>query len=128
MKRSILYLDDEGACLNLFRDMFGADYDVHTAMSPDEARRRLAERPADIVISDQLMPEIKGVEFLQEVAATYPASCRVLLTGSVTVGGVLHEVGSGLIHLFVAKPWTEQDMRQMLERGVLSQEMCDACV
>lgn len=128
MKRSILYLDDEGACLSLFQAMFGEDYDVCTATTPDEARRRLAERPADIVISDQLMPEITGVEFLQEVAANYPASYRVLLTGGVTVGGVLHEVGSGLIHLFVAKPWTEQGMRQMLERGVLSQEMCDACV
>lgn len=128
MKRSILYLDDEDACLNLFQDMFGADYDVHTTTQLDEARRRLAERSADIVISDQLMPEITGVEFLQEVAAKRPASYRVLLTGGITVGGVLYEVSSGLIHLFVAKPWTEQGMRQMLERSGLSQERREACV
>lgn len=123
MKRSIVYLDDEGACLGLFQDMFGADYDVRTAATPDEARRLLAERPADIVISDQFMPEIEGVEFLKEVAAEYPRSFRVLLTGGVTVGGVLREVGSGLVHLFVAKPWTEQNMREMLERGGLYMRM-----
>lgn len=120
MKRSIIYLDDEEACLGVFRGMFDADYDVRTASTPGEARLLLAERPADIVISDQIMPEIEGVEFLREVAAKYPQSFRVLLTGGVTVGGVFREVGSGIVHLFVAKPWTEQGMREMLERSALS--------
>ena len=117
MKKSILYLDDEPACLRVFEDAFGDDYDVRTAVSLGQARRLLAERPADIVISDQRMPEITGVQFLQEVAEQYPASRRVILSGSISVGEVIREVGAGLVHLFVAKPWTLDQMQETLERA-----------
>jgi DNA-binding NtrC family response regulator len=123
VKRTILYLDDEAGCLNVFQAAFGREYDVRTATTLAEARRMLAEQPADIVISDQTMPEIKGTDFLSEVAALHPSSYRVLLTGSVHLVSVLPEVGAGLIHLFVPKPWTTQAMRQMLERAALHFEL-----
>ena len=117
MRRSILYLDDEAVCLEVFEGLLGGEYDVRTAATLSEARRMLGERPADIVISDQTMPEIRGTDFLREVAATHPASYRVLLTGSVPLVSVMPEIGGGLIHLFVPKPWTEEVMRRMLERA-----------
>ena len=117
MKRTILYIDDEAECLNIFQEMFGEEYDVRTAATLGDARRMLAERPADIVISDQLMPEIKGTDFLAEVAAAYPSSYRVLLTGSVPLFGVVSEVGTGLVQLFVPQPWMAEDMSRMLERA-----------
>lgn len=119
MRRSILYLDDEAVCLNVFKETFGEEYDVRTAATLIEARRLLLESSADIIISDQSMPEISGTEFLSEVAKLYPSSYRVLLTGSVHLGNVIPEMGAGLIHLFIPKPWTERDMRQMLERASL---------
>jgi len=119
MRRTILYIDDETAQLSLFQDAFGSEYDVRTAHTPEDARRMLRERSADIVISDQTMPNIKGTDFLREVAARYPSSFRVLLTGSIPLFSVMPEVGNGLIHLFVAKPWTEETMRRMLERASL---------
>ena len=117
MEQSILYLDDDASCLLVFQETFKKDYEVRTATTPAEAHALLSARPADIVISDQLMPEIKGTEFLRQVAARYPASYRILLTGGVGVGNVVTEVGTGIVHLFVPKPWTEQSMRQMLERA-----------
>jgi len=122
MRRSILYLDDEAVCLEVFQALFGDEFDVRAAASASDARRMLAERPADIVISDQQMPEIKGTEFLGEVAARFPASYRVLLSGSTHLFDVVPEVGAGLIHLFVPKPWTEETMRRMLERAGLHLE------
>ena len=119
VKRTIVYLDDESGCLNVFRETFGGEYDVRTATTPAEARRMLAERSADIVISDQTMPGIKGTDFLSEVAALHPSSYRVLLTGSIHLVEVIPEVSAGLIHLFVPKPWTTELMRQMLERASL---------
>ena len=116
-KRRILYLDDEAACLRLFVGMLGESYEVRTAQTLAQARAMLAERPAEIVISDQLMPEMEGTDFLREVAEKYPASCRVLLTGTVTLGHVILKVGSGLIQFFLTKPWTEQEMRGLLERA-----------
>lgn len=122
MKRSILYLDDEDVCLHVFQDMFSADYDVRVTSSLAMARGELAARPADIIISDQHMPDIEGTDFLREVAETYPESYRVLLTGEVMVGHVLGEVSTGIIHLFIPKPWEEPQMRQMLEHANSSLE------
>jgi DNA-binding NtrC family response regulator len=117
MKLSVLYLDDEPACLDVFYDTFWQDYDIRTTASAAAALQMLAERPADIVISDQTMPGVKGTDFLGQVAARYPRSYRVLLTGSIHLVSVMPEVGAGLIHLFVPKPWTEAAMRRMLERA-----------
>ncbi len=122
-RRSIFYLDDESACLSVFGEMFGDEYDVRTAASLDEARTSLKERPADIVISDQRMPEIQGTEFLREVAENCPASFRVMLTGSAMISDVIREISVGVVNLFISKPWTEQDMRQMLERASASFEL-----
>ena len=117
MKQSILYLDDEPACLRLFMDVLGMDFDVRTARDHAEAFRLLSERHSNIIISDQKMPDMEGTRFLREVAEKYPRSCRVLLTGSVTVGDMFLEVSRGNVHFFLAKPWTEQSMRQALERA-----------
>lgn len=117
MKLSILYLDDEPMCLNLFMDVFGLDFDVRTALDHVEANRLLSERPSSVIISDQQMPDVEGTRFLREVAEKYPHSCRMLLTGSATIGDMFLEVGQGNVHFFLAKPWTEKGMREMLERA-----------
>jgi DNA-binding NtrC family response regulator len=118
VKRSVLYLDDEAGCLALFREVFGGEYDVRTASSPEEARRMLAARPADVIISDQAMPGMTGKVFLAEVAASYPSTYRVLLTGSITVGVALGEIGAGVVQAFVTKPWSKEDIERVLERGL----------
>jgi DNA-binding NtrC family response regulator len=118
VKRTIFYLDDDEGCLGLFKATFGDDYDVRTAANVAEARRQLAEQSAQIIISDQSMSEIKGTDFLNEVAGTHPASSRVLLTGSIHFGEVIPELGSGLVHFFVPKPWTKEEMQHVLERAV----------
>jgi DNA-binding NtrC family response regulator len=120
---SIFYLDDESACLNIFRATFDKDYDVRTATTLAEARLMLSESPADIVISDQLMSDIDGTDFLREVAQKYPASCRVLLTGGVMIGHVISEVSAGVVEFFVAKPWTEADMRETLMRAGIALDL-----
>jgi len=119
LKKSILYLDDEVACLNLFRSLFDTEYDVRTAATPEVARGMLLERPSDIIISDQNMPEISGTEFLAEIAEKYPSSYRAMVTGAMTLGDVFPEVCSGALHLFVAKPWDTQHLRTALERATL---------
>ncbi|HKC66267.1 MAG TPA: response regulator [Pyrinomonadaceae bacterium] len=123
MKRSILYLDDEAVCLEVFQKLFGGEYDVRTATTPSDARRMLEERPADIIISDQNMPEISGTEFLTEMAKKYPQSCRVMLTGRMLAGEAIPEILSGIVQLFMPKPWIEEDMRRVLERASLQVDL-----
>lgn len=119
MKPSIFYFDDEATMLDLFEEMFGNEYEVRTATTLAEARRMLSEQPANIIISDQSMPEISGMEFLSEVAELYPTSFRIMLTGSMLAGEAIPEISSGIVQLFVTKPWDNQTMRQMLERASL---------
>lgn len=119
-KTTVLYFDDERTCLDVFTACFGNDYDVQTVSTLAAAHHALSERKFDIVISDQLMSEIDGLTFLRKVAFTQPETYRLMLTGSIGVGEVIREVGAGIIHLFVTKPWTEADMRQALERGSIS--------
>jgi DNA-binding NtrC family response regulator len=126
MKISILYLDDEVGCLKLFRDVFGEEYDVRTAATPEEARRLLAAHPADVVISDQTMPETTGKAFLAEVAAGYPSTYRVLLTGSIMVADAVREVGVGVVNAFVTKPWGKVDIDRVLERGLANDQLLRA--
>ncbi|HEX8556523.1 MAG TPA: response regulator [Pyrinomonadaceae bacterium] len=112
---SILYLDDEAPCLDIFRQMFGRDHDVRTALTVGEARRALADLSFDIVLSDYRMPETNGSVFLQEVASAQPDCFRVMLTGAAGVGGFIGELGAGVIQLFLKKPWSEEGMRMALE-------------
>jgi DNA-binding NtrC family response regulator len=112
---SILYLDDEALCLDIFRQMFGREHDVRTALTVGEARRALADCSFDIVLSDYRMPETNGADFLQEVASAQPDCFRVMLTGAAGVGGFIGELGAGVIQLFLKKPWSEEGMRMALE-------------
>jgi DNA-binding NtrC family response regulator len=123
MGQSILYLDDEQRLLDIFRETFSDTYEVYTATALAEARRVLTDCSVDIIISDQKMPEIEGAAFLREASVLCPESFRIMLTGKAGVGDMLMEIRSGIIHLFVSKPWTEDQMRKILERAIATQEL-----
>lgn len=117
MKRSVFYFDDDATLLDIFQEMFEDEYDVRTATTLDAARQMLSECAADIIITDQSMPEISGSQFLLEAIKKCPDSFRIMLTGYTVVGDVVGEITSGLINVFIVKPWKEEQMRQALERG-----------
>lgn len=116
-RHSILYFDDEQKLLDIFKEMFSNEYEVRTAATLTEAQRILHDCATDIIISDQLMPEIEGTEFLRQAAQICPDSFRIMLTGHAGLGQMLPEISSGIIQLFVVKPWEEEQMRQLLERA-----------
>jgi DNA-binding NtrC family response regulator len=117
MKRSVFYFDDDATLLDIFQEMFEDEYDVRTTTKLAEARQMLSECTADIIITDQSMPEISGSEFLREAIEKCPNSFRIMLTGYSVVGDVFGDVTKGLIDIFIVKPWKEEQMRQALERG-----------
>jgi DNA-binding NtrC family response regulator len=117
MKRSVFYFDDDATLLDIFQEMFEDEYDVRTTTKLSEARRMLSECSADIIITDQSMPEISGSEFLREAIEKCPHSFRVMLTGYSSAGDMFGEVSNGLIDIFIVKPWKEEQMKQVLERG-----------
>lgn len=117
MKRSVFYFDDDATLLDIFQEMFEDEYEVRTTTKLADARHMLSECAADIIITDQSMPEISGSEFLREAIKKCPHSFRIMLTGYSVVGDVYGDITKGLIDVFIVKPWKEEQMRQVLERG-----------
>ncbi len=119
MSKSVFYFDDDERLLENFAEMFDGEFEIQKASTLAEARRILREFRPDIIISDQMMPEIEGTAFLRETISTCPDSFRILLTGQMVVGEVLPELGAGIIHFFLPKPWREEQMKAVLERATL---------
>lgn len=114
MSLVILYVDDETDLLTIFELMFKDDYDIRTFDNPIDALRMLSDCPADIIISDQMMPQMSGTEFLRKAARLCPDGFRIMLTGNAAVGDVFAEIASGVINIFIPKPWNAPQMQGFL--------------
>jgi DNA-binding NtrC family response regulator len=127
MDLSILYLDDDSHCLNIFVELFGGNYDVRIAFTLAQARQMLRERSVEVVISDRCLPEIKGREFLKEIAREYPGTYLVMLTGTSVIEEMTGAAGASVIDALMPKPWAAAEMRAMLERAeviVTKRQLC----
>ena len=117
MKPRVVYMDDEQVLLEIFQAMFEDEFDVRTFDSPEQALEDMQRCEAEIVVSDLSMPGMNGTKFLTEVARICPDSRRIMITGFATAFEMLPEVTSGLVQFFLAKPWSEKQMREVLERA-----------
>ncbi|ACT93742.1 response regulator [Dyadobacter fermentans] len=111
---SVLYVDDEIHNLNSFKATFRKEFNVLVAGSAIEALRILDENLVHIVISDQRMPDVTGVEFLREVLLRCPDASRVLLTGFTEVSAISEALSKGEVHYRMEKPWDEDQIRDAI--------------
>ena len=116
-KISILYVDDEENNLFSFKATFRVKYQVYIAISGDEALKILDSKEVQIIITDQRMPEMTGVEFLEKVLEKYPNPMRILLTGYADMGAVVDAVNKGKIFHYLAKPWNEEELDLTINRA-----------
>ena len=116
-KISILYVDDEIHNLSAFKASFRRDYDVHLANSAEEAFEALNTISPQIVIADQRMPEVTGVEFFEKLHSKNPDPIRILLTAYTSSQTVIEAVNKGQIDKYLVKPWNNDLMQSTLETG-----------
>ncbi|MBK1439399.1 response regulator [Parapedobacter sp. ISTM3] len=116
-KISILYVDDEENNLISFRATFRLKYKVYTALSGREAIQLIKERPINVIITDQRMPQMTGVEFLEEVIKVNPDPMRILLTGYADMSAVVDAVNKGKIFHYLSKPWSEEELDDTIQRA-----------
>src|SRR5476649_1881418 len=116
-KITILYVDDEENNLFSFKATFRIKYQVLTAISGEEALKILDTKPVNVIITDQRMPEMTGVEFLEKVLEKYPDPMRILLTGYADMGAVVDAVNKGKIFHYLAKPWNEEELDMTIKRA-----------
>jgi PAS domain S-box-containing protein len=115
----ILIVDDEEAILETMTFTFEDDYEVLTAASASRALELLDESgPVAVVISDQRMPEITGVEFLARVFERYPTTVRIILTGFADMDAIIRAINDGHVYAYITKPWEPDQLKQVVRRAV----------
>jgi response regulator RpfG family c-di-GMP phosphodiesterase len=118
MAYKLLIVDDETANLRLLERLFRDDYFCLTAPSGQEAMRLLDQHDVAVIISDQRMPQMTGLELLKETASRRPHMVRILLTGYTDVEALVEAVNCGLVYMYVSKPWNNEDLKFRVSRAV----------
>jgi serine/threonine-protein kinase len=113
-KPRVLFVDDDERVLNALRALFRPTYEVSTAASGALALEIVRRSEIQILVSDQRMPGMTGVELLRQVKKESPRTVRVLLTGYSDLAALVGSVNEGEIFRFVKKPWDNEDIRATL--------------
>lgn len=116
-KINVLYLDDEENILFSFKATFRFKYNVFTALTGAEALDIIRKNDIQIIITDQRMPEMTGVEFLEKVIEIKPDPMRILLTGYTDMGAVVDAINKGKIFHYLNKPWREEELTETISRA-----------
>jgi len=121
--RKILFVDDERHNLTAFRATFRHDYQVTTALSAEEAMELIHTDTFDLVISDQRMPKISGVELLSYVFETNPDTLRMVITGYSDLQAIIDAVNHGKIYQYISKPWKSEEMKLIIDQAFEYQDL-----
>lgn len=116
-KDRVLIVDDEKDNLEALRRLLRNHYDVTITTSPFEALKVVQVQEFNVIVSDQRMPEMSGVEFLEKVKNVCPASTRILLTGYTDIESVIGAINRGHIYRYIAKPWDPEDLKLTLRQA-----------
>ncbi|ACF14162.1 response regulator receiver protein [Chloroherpeton thalassium ATCC 35110] len=113
MKYTILFVDDEPQVLISLSIVFQKDYNVLTAQSGIAALEIIRRTPlVHVIVSDQRMPGMPGVELLKSVKEISPTTMRILLTGYADLDAVIGSINVGDVFRFVNKPWKNDKLRE----------------
>ena len=123
MKHAILCVDDEVDNVDALERLFRKKFKVFKATSGPEAISILDENPVTVIISDQRMPEMTGVEFLSRSLKIQPNTIRILLTGYTDIDSVIDAINSGQVYRYVTKPWDPVDLTTAVDRAVERYEL-----
>ncbi|WP_143310627.1 response regulator [Chitinophaga vietnamensis] len=113
----ILYIDDEIHNLNAFKASFRRLYNVFTATSAEEAEKLLEDHEFHIIISDQRMPRMTGIEFFESILERYPEPIRMLLTGYADINAVVDAINKGQVYKYFSKPWNEEELKHNIDKA-----------
>ncbi len=117
-RHKILVIDDEPANLRLLKRVLGSDYDTYCANSGLEGLEYLRQEQFSLIITDQRMPGMSGVEVLQESLSLAPLAVRILLTGYTDIQALIDAINTGNVYKYIQKPWDAEDLRLTVRRAL----------
>lgn len=124
--RTLLLVDDEEHILASLRRLLRRDgYTIVTACGAAEGLQRLAEGEVDVIVSDQRMPGMTGVEFLRRAKELYPDTIRMVLSGYTELQSIIDAINEGAIYKFLTKPWDDARLRGHVAEAFRQKAMAD---
>ncbi len=116
-KFTILYVDDEEHNLISFKAVFRREYEIFTATSGEEGLGIVRDNAIDLIITDQRMPQMTGIQFLERIVPEYPDTIRMILTGFSDVEAIIGAINTGRVFRYIGKPWNETELRMTIENA-----------
>ena len=123
-RATLLFVDDEPNILSALQRLFRPQgYRIFTATGGSEGLAILAREKVDLVVSDMRMPQMDGAAFLEQVAARWPTTVRILLTGYADLQSTVTAINKGGIHRYLSKPWEDTDIRLAVSSALENQQL-----
>ena len=117
-KHRVLFVDDEERILTALKTIFRNKYHVLTAANGMEALDFIKRFKIPVVVSDQRMPGMLGVELLRRAREITPDSVRILLTGYSDLASIVGSINDGEVYRFISKPWDNQELQKVIAEAV----------
>ena len=114
-KYNILYVDDEQENLHSFRAIFRRFFNVFVADGGAKGLQILENQSVDLILSDQQMPKMTGVEFCEKVMEKYPDPVRIIVTGYSEMAPINNAIEDGKIERCIKKPWKTRELKAIIE-------------
>jgi signal transduction histidine kinase len=116
-RHTILVVDDEPDVVKSVKDLLRLEYRVLGATSPSEALQILNRETVHVVMTDQRMPEMTGVEFLSRLRGDHPDAMRLLFTGYADIKAVVDAINHGNVYRYITKPWDPDELQTVIRQA-----------
>jgi two-component system sensor histidine kinase/response regulator len=124
-RKRLLAVDDEPDMLDFLERVFRNEFEVLRASSGEEAIAVLEQGPVDIIVTDQKMPRMTGVQLLEKILDAYPQLVKVLVSGYTDVPDIQRAVERCHIHQYVVKPVDSERLREAVREAMARQASGD---
>ena len=116
---AILIVDDEPDVLLSLTGLLRREFVVYTAESGAEALEIMRQYPVHVIMTDQRMPSMTGVELMHQVRSEHPEAIRIIFTGYADIRAVVEAINSGELYRYITKPWDPDDLLQLLREAAI---------
>lgn len=120
---NLLFVDDETDNLDALERVFRKKFQIYKASSGPQALDILKKESIHVIISDQRMPEMTGVEFLEKSQKHAPHAIRILLTGYTDIDSIIQAINKGHVYRYVTKPWDTRDLTITVDQAIDKYEL-----
>ncbi|MFP7755684.1 response regulator [Thermodesulfobacteriota bacterium B35] len=122
-KATLVIVDDEQTILTELEILLCRNYEVHTFLNPEEVEPFVDSHHVDLIVCDEMMPEMRGSELLERLHKKHPDICKIVLSGQAEKNDIVKAINEGHIYSFLFKPVNREQLLNVIENGLENRMM-----